>query len=109
MKKLRMYAFTAANVPSRTSASVQATTSTINRTRQAIVSLREASASQIHELVRGIIEPQALEQVHESGPRGPHRGFVAEHLHEPRLVLGEQQRGDEAASLRAAAGEIEDR
>src|SRR5258708_10855228 len=107
MKKLRMYALTAANVPSRTSASVQAATRTINSARQAMVSFRDASASQTCKLIRGI-EPQALEEVHEFGSGGCQCGFLAEHLHEPDALVGPQQRCDQPASLRAFAGEVVD-
>src|SRR5438270_12426884 len=80
--KPRMYVLTAGSTPRLTCASVQATTSTIKRTRQTRVSLRDVSASQARALIRGVTA-QALEEAGEIGSDGANRIGVPEHLHEP--------------------------
>src|SRR5206468_10056650 len=106
-RKLRTYALTAPRVPRRICASVHATTSTIKSARQAMVSLREVSASQRRELI--LVKVEALQEVDEVGPRGGDRPCISNHLHEPGISLEERQASHHAALLLAFAGEVVDR
>src|SRR5690349_19691833 len=104
-----MYWFTATYTPRLTCASVHATTSTMRSARQAMVSFRDVSASQIR-LVRSVrgIEAQAPQQVVEVGPGGFDLRLVAQHLDEPGAAVRLEQRRDHARLLRAFAGELVD-
>src|SRR5690349_8283342 len=91
----------------RTWASVQTNTRTISSVRQAMVTLRDASASRRRVLVRGI-EAQAPQEVDEIGSRRGDRGFVSEHLDEPGALLGDEDGGEQPALLVAFACELVD-
>src|SRR5512133_1929383 len=94
-------------VPSRTWASVQATTSTISSARQVMVSERDVRPSQIFRLAR-FIDAEAPEQLHEVLAGRADRAGVARELDEPGVALDLREAGDEPLSGRAAAREVVD-
>src|SRR4051794_39992250 len=93
-----MYALVAPRTPSRTCASVQATTSTIRRARQTMVSFSDVATAQTRDL-RSAFDMEALDQVDELGTGGALRARIAQHLEEPGVAVHHGERGDHAGLL----------
>src|SRR6266702_8806867 len=100
-------------MPRFTCASVQATTSTISRARQTMVSVSEVSRSSSAQPTRSIlvrvVTAEALQEVDEVDPGRRDRLLVARHLHEPGAAADRGKTRHHPALLLPVAREVVER